>query len=544
MTVFLAMLLGFAVMFMGTETVSAVTYYEVSIIDENGNPGGMANPPLARPGEKVDIVALYPYEGQAFGYWDNAYKEDNPFDVVEELDDYQNPKTWFLMPPYDLVLTPHYVDILVDDIPDQVYTGQEIEPDVGKVELEGIDAVLIKGEDYRVSYINNINAGTATARIKIYYADHTGPDKGYIDKKFKITPADFTEAEVWIEDKVYTGKAIKPDLKVTWMGKTLKEGVDYTVSCKNNVNVGIVDVKLTGKGNFYGEINTSFDINKKPVTITVANASKVEGKADPAFKGTVKGLVKSGDLGKITYKRTNKAQKPGTYKGVLTATYKANSNYAVTVKKGNFTIKAKPAPKPVVKVSGTPLAKMTAKGKKSMTISWNKIQGAAGYDIFFAQCNHNGKKIATRNVKTIKGNKTFKWTKSGLEKGTAYKAYVRAYVYKNGKKTYVRNSPLMHAYTGNGTRNYTNAKSVTVNKTKVTLKKGKTFKIKAKVNKVNKKKKLMPKSHAPALRYMTTNKKVASASAGGKITAKGKGTCKVIAFAHNGVSKKVKVSVK
>ena len=115
---------------------------------------------------------------------------------------------------------------------------------------------------------------------------------------------------------------------------------------------------------------------------------------------------------------------------------------------------------------------------------------------------------------------------------------------KNGKKSYVRTSPMMHAYTGGQTKNYTNAKSVTVNKAKVSLKKGKTFKVKAKVNKINKKKKLMPKGHAPTLRYMTTNKKVATVSAGGKITAKGKGTCYIYAFAHNGVSKQVKVIVK
>lgn len=236
----------------------------------------------------------------------------------------------------------------------------------------------------------------------------------------------------------------------------------------------------------------------------------------------------SWDAGKVTKAATEQAE------GVKT--------YTCTVCKATKT-ETIPKLKPSApKVSGTPLAKLTAKSK-SITISWNKIQGADGYDIFFAQCNHNGKKIATKSVKTIKGNKTFKWTKSGLKKGTAYKAYVSAYIYKNGKKTYVKNSPLMHAYTGNGTKNYTNSKSVKVNKTKVTLKKGKTFKIKAKVNKVNKRKKLMPKSHAPTLRYMTSNNKIASVNSGGKITAKGKGTCYIYVFAHNGVSKRVKVTV-
>ncbi|MBQ6402121.1 MAG: Ig-like domain-containing protein [Firmicutes bacterium] len=236
----------------------------------------------------------------------------------------------------------------------------------------------------------------------------------------------------------------------------------------------------------------------------------------------------SWDAGKVTKKATEKQT------GIKTYTCKS-----CKATKTETIPKLKPS---APKVSGTPLAKLTAK-KKSITISWNKIQGAAGYDIFFARCNHDNKKIVTKKVKTIKGNKTFKWTKSGLKKGTAYKAYVRAYVYKNGKKTYVRNSPLIHAYTGNGTKNYTNAKSVSVNKTKVTLKKGKTFKIKAKVNKVNKKKKLMSKSHALTLRYMTSNSKIASVNSGGKVTAKGKGTCYIYVYAHNGVSKQIKVRV-
>ena len=86
--------------------------------------------------------------------------------------------------------------------------------------------------------------------------------------------------------------------------------------------------------------------------------------------------------------------------------------------------------------------------------------------------------------------------------------------------------------------------AVKVNKTKVTLKKGKTFKIKAKVIKVKKSKKLMPKKHVATVRYLSTNKKVATVSSSGKIKAAGKGKCNVYAYAHNGVCKKIKVTVK
>ena len=245
------------------------------------------------------------------------------------------------------------------------------------------------------------------------------------------------------------------------------------------------------------------------------------------------------DEGKVTKEATETSEGIKTYTCTVCSETKTEA-----IPKLDPKPEPKPTPKPTpAKVSGKLLPKMTAK-KKGMTISWNKIKGAAGYDIFFARCNHDKKNIAPKKVKTIKGNKIFKWTKSGLKKGTAYKAYVKAYVYKNGKKTYVRTSPLMHSYTGNGTKKYTNAKSVSVKKTKVTLKKGKTFKIKAKVKKVKKNKKLMPKSHAAKLRYMTSNKKIATVSKSGKITAKGKGKCTVYVYAYNGVSKQIKVTVK
>lgn len=209
--------------------------------------------------------------------------------------------------------------------------------------------------------------------------------------------------------------------------------------------------------------------------------------------------------------------------------------------KAKYTSEAKPKPEPTpTKVSGTLLAKITAKGKSSLVLTWNKVKGAEGYDIFFIKCG----KQAPKKVKTITGNKTFKWTKKNLKKKKAYKAVVKAYVKKNGKKTYVGTSPMVHAYTSGGTKNYTNAKSVTVKKASVSLKAGKTYKIKAIVNKLKKGKKLMPSGHAPKLRYVSSNKKIATVSKSGKITAKSKGSCKVYVIAVNGASKTIKVTVR
>ena len=207
-------------------------------------------------------------------------------------------------------------------------------------------------------------------------------------------------------------------------------------------------------------------------------------------------------------------------------------------------------PKPVKKVRTPILSKMTAKGKRSLKISWTGTENADGYDVFLSRCNHGKKKTVMKKVKTIKSNEDAKytWTKKHLKKKKAYKAVVKAWTMKDGKKTYVKTGPSMHAYTSGGTRLYSNPKSVKVKETSVTLAvdegTNNTYKIKAKVRKVKKGKRLMPKAHAPKLRYLSSDKKIATVSKSGKITARGKGKCKIYVFAVNGVGKTVSVTVR
>ena len=64
------------------------------------------------------------------------------------------------------------------------------------------------------------------------------------------------------------------------------------------------------------------------------------------------------------------------------------------------------------------------------------------------------------------------------------------------------------------------------------------------VKKLKKNKKLMPKKHVPTVRYLSTNTKVATVTSKGKIKGVKAGTCYVYAYAHNGVFKKITVTVK
>jgi len=114
----------------------------------------------------------------------------------------------------------------------------------------------------------------------------------------------------------------------------------------------------------------------------------------------------------------------------------------------------------------------------------------------------------------------------------------------DGKKQYFRTSLTMHAFAAGEDREFTNSRAVTVKKKSVSLKKGKTYKIKVSVKKLKAGKKLIAKCHTKKLRYVSSDKKVATVSSSGKIPAKGKGSCKVYAVAASRAKAAVKVTVK
>ena len=162
--------------------------------------------------------------------------------------------------------------------------------------------------DYKVSYLKNVDAGTATVVI-------TGVNgyTGTVKKTFKITQADLaaegTEAKIAAGGDAadsaikvaFVKNGAKPAVVVTAKlangnTVTLKEGKDYTVTYANNKAVSegknLTEKKLPlitvkGKGNFKGSIKQTFTITNKsladtvnPITVTVTDvpANKNKGK--------------------------------------------------------------------------------------------------------------------------------------------------------------------------------------------------------------------------------------------------------------------------
>ena len=166
--------------------------------------------------------------------------------------------------------------------------------------------------------------------------------------------------------KTYDGQPVSVVAEASVDGSALLYSVDGSTWSDANpefTNVGTYTVYVKATHDGYEEsapVSATVVINPAPVTIAVADASKVAGADDPAFSGTVEGLVAEGDLGDINYVRPGGEEAAGVYVGALTALYTQNGNYRVAVLNGTFTITAAPVtpptpPTPPTSPTPTPL---------------------------------------------------------------------------------------------------------------------------------------------------------------------------------------------
>ena len=195
------------------------------------------------------------------------------------------------------------------DIPDQVYTGTAIKPEI-EVYNNGIK--LVAGKDYTISYKNNIKVAAKdavnTKKVSIAPSVTITGKGNYADKKtvnFAIVRRSIDTAKVDDIIVVKTNKDIKITPTVVLDGKKLKQGTDYVVSTTMDEKDAIVSLKepkeyplyIVGKGSYTGAILFKFTITEKTL------ASKVTIKKIPDKKYT--GNAITPDL-EVTYKISGK----------------------------------------------------------------------------------------------------------------------------------------------------------------------------------------------------------------------------------------------
>ena len=210
-----------------------------------------------------------------------------------------------------------------------VYTGQEARPSVTVKTKDG--KTLKEGTDYTLEYANNISASVNTvnkkARVVVMASSTSGVYTGSVELYFTIDQADIGSATIDpIADQKYTGSAIAPKPVVKVNGSTLS-AIDYTVSYKNNINVGTATLVVTGKGNYKGTKEATFKIAQDQGSTSTSSSTEGQSKV-------------------ITVPATY-TYNPTTHPQTLTATVTYDSNF-IKGQKARFTYNISGNTRPLV----------------------------------------------------------------------------------------------------------------------------------------------------------------------------------------------------
>ncbi|MBQ7779115.1 MAG: hypothetical protein IJ404_01345 [Clostridia bacterium] len=155
-----------------------------------------------------------------------------------------------------------------------------------------------------------------------------------------VDQATITGADVKVNGSyTYTGSAYTPKPVVTLNGRTLIEGLDYTVSYSNNVNAGTATVTVTGIYNYKDSASTNFTIGKGTPTKELFNVQWFE---NPIYDGTTTFPVivttTASGMGEFTVKYNGGTDVPinaGYYAVTLDVAKGENFN-AATIELGAF----------------------------------------------------------------------------------------------------------------------------------------------------------------------------------------------------------------
>ena len=214
----------------------------------------------------------------------------------------------------------------VSSISAKGYTGKAITPKP-TVKLDG--KTLKLDRDYTLTYQNNTKIGTARVIIR-GKGNYTGSKTVTFKIKRNIAKAKTNK----VKGYTYTGKKLCPKPTVKYGSKTLKRGTDYTLSFKNNLNVGTATIVITGKGNYAGTKKITFKIVKR--SLAKAKTSKISTKTYSGKALKPKPKVKLGSKTLKLGRDYTLSYKSNYMPGTATVVIKGKGNY-----KGSKTIKFK-----------------------------------------------------------------------------------------------------------------------------------------------------------------------------------------------------------
>ena len=166
------------------------------------------------------------------------------------------------------IITQNAAAFVVSDIADTEYDGTAKEPVITVTDNSTAPGtVLVKDENYTVSYLNNKDAGIATVIVT-----GMGSYAGTVTKNFNITPKPLAAEMISVSPGTFTfnGSLQRPDVTVT--DGTIMKANDYTVINSGNVNQGTYYVTVIGQGNYKGTITNVAQTKYTITPLSIAEA--------------------------------------------------------------------------------------------------------------------------------------------------------------------------------------------------------------------------------------------------------------------------------
>lgn len=302
-----------------------------------------------------------------------------------------------------------------------VYTGSEIRP--AAAVMYG-DRTLTEGTDYAISYVNNVNAGTATIQVT-----GIGAFTGTLTTQFTILRRNIIRCSFSTpENKTYDEQPTTQNITVIDGSRVLVLNQDYQIAYINNAKPGTATMTITGIGNYGGIKTIRYVIHVADMSQVSAAASAnsvklswdaVTGAEGYAIYNADNDLIAKTRQTAYTIKKL-KSMKIYTYKVrpyVVSdgATYYGEFSNTLTV----VTTPAKTTVK-------------TVSANSSVKLTWKKIKRVSGYVVYRA----TSKKGKYKKIKTLKKASKTTYTNKNLKAGKTYYYKIRAYRKVNGKKVY------------------------------------------------------------------------------------------------------------
>ncbi|MGN1113869.1 MAG: Ig-like domain-containing protein [Oscillospiraceae bacterium] len=230
----------------------------------------------------------------------------------------------------------------------------------------------------------------------------------------------------------------------------------------------------------------SFTTSANAVKMSWSKVSGAKGYVVYKYNASTKKWQKVGVTSGTSY-TFSKLSSGTTYKFTVKAYASENEKNYYSPKYTTFTTSTNPA---------TVNFKLTA-GTNKVTVKWSKVTGATGYKIYY-KTSKNGKWVGLKTV----NYKTTSYTKTGLTAGKTYYFTVKAYR-TTGGKTY------NGIFATKGVKiKEIKAKSIKLNKSKITIQRENKYTLKATVN---------PKNTTDKTTWASSNKNVATVSSNGVV---------------------------